>query len=31
MTYDYTSNNPDPQTTQLVNMLRRHINGWKVL
>lgn len=31
MTYDYTSKNPEPQTTHLVNLLRRHINGWKTL
>lgn len=29
MTYDYSTNNPAPQDTHLVNLLRRHVNSWR--
>lgn len=29
MTYDYSTPNPGPQDTHLVNVLRRHVNSWR--
>lgn len=29
MTYNYATDNPGPQDTQLVNVLRRHVNSWR--
>ena len=29
MTYDYTTDNPAPQHTQLLNVIRRHMNSWR--
>lgn len=29
MTYDYSTNNPEPQLTQLTDLLFRHFNKWR--
>lgn len=29
MTYDYSSNNPDPQLTHMVDIVVRHMNKWR--